>query len=852
MTPDRPLLVIPAGRASAPRRPPSPRGKQTSPKKGRLVERLGPRFAILEGVLSSRNAELASTAEGFAPEHVVVFETTATNARALVRALQETPELSWLASSDLEGIVPDDDFHDVEKPSKLLTARLFMVMANVQALTQLLSLWKRWSSASRAKLPAEHKAWSAAFSCLRDVRLWGPKDRIQESELRLWWAETKSLGASASVEIELWFRSSSDDRAAAAASVEAAVVAAGGRVEAASVIEPIRYHAILARLPSRKIEGLFDESTVELVRADGIYLFRPTPQHAYPVPSEGTDTSDVESSRPFPPAPVNLDPPTVALLDGLPLERHRALDGWLRVDDPDEWGSDYSAVHRRHGTAMASLLIHGDRNVEGPVLSRSIYVRPILRPRDDLSGSEEAPLGELWIDVLHRAVVQIVGTSNRTGAAPTVRVINLSVGDRYRPFVNEISPLARLIDWLSWKHQILFVVSAGNHLAPLVLETGSESTESRAFRALQREHRHRRLLSPAESINALTVGALHEDGGGPWSRRHVDEVELVSSPGMPSPVSALGRGHRKSVKPELFAPGGRVVHVRHVDSPDTHSVSFDRRRLGPGHRAAAPQRGGVLTHEEYSCGTSNAAALVTRTAMMVIDATESLRRAYSNLDAVPPALLAKCLLVHTSAWGEKARSVLSSSLRTPENESKLRDHLAGFVGYGSLRSERALACTVSRATLVGGGVATLGSCVEHRVPLPGILNAYTGVRRIVITLAWFSPTRSGNRKYRVAALDVVSTQSRGTFAVTGVDVDGIATKRGTLQHTVLEGSSGAVNAYDDAELVLKINAVREVDGDLDESIPYALAVSVEVPESTEIPIYDAIRARLAVRIKAPA
>ena len=136
MTPDRPLLVIPAGRASAPRRPPSPRGKQTSPKKARLVERLGPRFAILEGVLSSRNAELASTAEGFAPEHVVVFETTATNARALVRALQETPELSWLASSDLEGIVPEDDFHDVEKPSKLLTARLFMVMANVQALTQ--------------------------------------------------------------------------------------------------------------------------------------------------------------------------------------------------------------------------------------------------------------------------------------------------------------------------------------------------------------------------------------------------------------------------------------------------------------------------------------------------------------------------------------------------------------------------------------------------------------------------------------------------------------------------------------------------------------------------------------------
>lgn len=61
------------------------------------------------------------------------------------------------------------------------------------------------------------------------------------------------------------------------------------------------------------------------------------------------------------------------------------------------------------------------------------------------------------------------GDAGSPAAAPTVKVVNLSVGDLLKPFDTELSPWARLLDWLSSKYQVLFVVSAGNVSAQLTL-----------------------------------------------------------------------------------------------------------------------------------------------------------------------------------------------------------------------------------------------------------------------------------------------------------------------------------------------------------------------------------------------
>jgi hypothetical protein len=501
---------------------------------------------------------------------------------------------------------------------------------------------------------------------------------------------------------------------------------------------------------------------------------------------------------------------------------------------------------------MASLVAHGDRSVAAEPAARPIYVRPILRPRADLDGRpEEAPQDELWIDVVHRAVVRIFGTDQQPGVASSVRVINLSVGDRFRPFIGEMSPLARLLDWLSWRYQVLFIVSADNHGDALVLEAADDTVEVRAFKALHASHRHRRLLCPAESINALTIGALHADEAGEWKARNADEVELVTTAGMPSPVSALGRGFRKSVKPDLFAPGGRVVFARSIANKNEHKPALYRQLFPPGQRTAAPKRG-VSDHEEYSVGTSNAAALVTRASMRILDVIDEVNESSTAaLSEVPPALLAKCLLVHTSTWNSDARSVLERALKNPHNQSNFRDHLAAFVGYGALRSDRALECTVTRATLIGGGSAELGSAVEHRIPLPPSLNAYTGSRRITVTLAWFSPIKPSVRNYRIAALDIAAKYSKNAnLAIEGADADGNAAKRGTVQHVVLAGDRSAVNVVDGAELVLTVNVVADAADSEAYTIPYALAVTVEVPEAAKIRVHDEIRTRIPSRVRA--
>ena len=47
--------------------------------------------------------------------------------------------------------------------------------------------------------------------------------------------------------------------------------------------------------------------------------------------------------------------------------------------------------------------------------------------------------------------------------APTVKVINLSIGDTAREFIHTPSPWARVIDWLAYHYRVLFCISAGNY-----------------------------------------------------------------------------------------------------------------------------------------------------------------------------------------------------------------------------------------------------------------------------------------------------------------------------------------------------------------------------------------------------
>jgi hypothetical protein len=69
-------------------------------------------------------------------------------------------------------------------------------------------------------------------------------------------------------------------------------------------------------------------------------------------------------------------------------------------------------------------------------------------------------------------------------------------------------------------------------------------------------------------------------------------------------------------------------------------------------------------------------------------------------------------------------------------------------------------------------------------------------------------------------------------------------QRGTLQHEVFEGEK--VSAFVDGDAIIVHVSFRKDAGPLTESIPYALAITLEVDPSIG-EIYDEIRDRIQIR-----
>ena len=247
--------------------------------------------------------------------------------------------------------------------------------------------------------------------------------------------------------------------------------------------------------------------------------------------------------------------PIAALLDGLPVENHARLAGRLRVDDPEGLADIYPVIQREHGTEMASLIIHGNLNHGEPPLPRPLYVRPVFRPTQ---GGERTPGDQLIVDVIHQAVRRIKeGDGAEPAAAPQVVLINLSLADDKRPFARLMSPLGRLLDYLSWRYRVLFLVSAGNIGDKLKIEgyaswadfeVANPEVREKAVLASLNAHKGRRtLLSPAEFMNALTIGAAHA-GSAFNGRLPAGRVDPFTAESVPNIISAMGLGFQESCK----------------------------------------------------------------------------------------------------------------------------------------------------------------------------------------------------------------------------------------------------------------------------------------------------------------
>ena len=313
------------------------------------------------------------------------------------------------------------------------------------------------------------------------------------------------------------------------------------------------------------------------------------------------------------------------------------------------------------------------------------------------------------------------------------------------------------------------------------------------------------------------------------------------------PTSLPRRRLRRSVKPEVFFPGGRRLLQRPVPgiAPDYTPVPAAQTSRGPGLLVASPGAFGDVT--AYGVGTSHATALATRSADGILEVLAGLIPEgddYTFPDGQYHPVLTKALLVHAADWGEMATSATAVL-------GLKRSELAPLLGYGRVDPNRVATASRSRVVLLGAGSITDGQRQRFELPLPPALSATKDWRRLTLTLAWMSPVNPRSLTHRMVKLKCDPPQNG--LGVSRRQVDHHAVGRGTVQHEILEGT--AALAFLEGDTVNLQVECRVDPRWQDTPTRYGLVASIEMATSVRVDIHAQVRevlraqARSRIRVR---
>ncbi|EAQ65266.1 hypothetical protein MED121_18535 [Marinomonas sp. MED121] len=839
-----------------------PRVQKCAPSEDKQKARIFSKIETLE-IKFAENIKLSDSPEGMLPEKVLVLE-VAGDIQNLALALAKVEGFEFIASELLDSSYQDENFYLKQGESLKPTSKnAYLTMSSQAGLLHLKAIWNQYLKTGDIKKGLT--PLREAFLHLIDIRIWGTKDRLESTHLLEDWAyklEDVEHGYDDLIpfEIELWYRENSQLRINAEHRIKKLIQLNGGEVSSCFAHAGIGYHAILGKLPVSGVQEIIKSSgkSVELMRCDDVMFFRPLGQCLVPKVIDSDSQMNFESNTSNDDVSEHLQP-IVALFDGLPLSNHEALKNRLIIDDPDDFEALYSSpMEQVHGTSMASLIIHGDLNKKDePSLDRPLYVRPILAPGSphfDGMKSEKVPDNYLPIDLMHRAVIRMkVGDEGAQPTAPDVLVINLSVGDPYRRFDIQMSPWARMLDWLSYKYDVLFVVSAGNMAQSICLEGIKErdfqslqlfNMEEHFIKAIAKQKYERRMMSPAESINALTIKAEHSDDF--VGKLPPNQIDILETKKIFSPINPISLGKKNSIKPELMMPGGRLTYRNksYLAEQDIVLEPVVSTRFGPGQKTALPSSVlGSVNSYGYTAGTSNAAALATRRIAFLYETLKGIKDLGDSeaLSHAPDALILKALLAHGAEYSRSLTDVISKYLKDKSNSNIFKSELNQFIGFGNVNEQRIHACQNNQATLIYTGVIKNDAGHEYKMPLPKSLASQTSERRLIVTIAWFSPVNHGHQDYRGAQL--WATSSKEDINAQSSDYYHHYLKNGTLYHDVRKGDKASVFTEGD-QLTIQVHCMGRA-GISNIEIPYALVVTLDTP-GENIPIYEEVKQGLSI------
>ena len=408
------------------------------------------------------------------------------------------------------------------------------------------------------------------------------------------------------------------------------------------------------------------------------------------------------------------DAPIVAVFDTGVHPAATLLASWVSSTETFITGVD---TNYEHGTMVASLVADArglnEQDARFPITGCRIH---------DVCGLESgsAHIGDL-IQRLRQAL------ANR----PDIRVWNLSLGAPSGVGDEGFSELAQELDNLSDHYGVLFVVAAGNYVDEPHRGWPCEDTFAD------------RISSPADSVRALTVGAI----------AHLGNATSYVAAGEPASYSRRGPG-------PVFTPKPDVVHIGGgMDAP------WNADALGI--KVLAPNNGLLR-----NAGTSFAAPIV---AAMAAQTWHALGTAPRQHGLAPSPTLVKALMIHSAE--------LASPVRTPVHRR--------YFGAGAPSDPMAaLYDGPDSFTLVFEADLTTGTkWRKFPYPVPGSMLVDGKLRGEVILTAVYAPPVDGN-----AGAEYVRANLEVGFGTLEPDEDGVLQFHGKVPMRWEHGTDGLESA----------------------------------------------------------
>jgi len=508
-----------------------------------------------------------------------------------------------------------------------------------------------------------------------------------------------------------------------------------------------------------------------------------------------------------------------------------------------------------HGTSVAGIAIYGD--VENCIKKLSFDPTVWLfsaRVTNEKCQYDEDLLVETQLDqAIHAFVDQY----------PNCKVINISLGNAEQIYMDGMKQfrLAAKIDEIAYQYQhknIIFVISAGNSYHE-ELEYEKLRTEYPNYLL----NKNARIIDPATSAIALTVGSLSYGRGSITEPADVRRQAIAKLRGYPSPFTRNGFGVDGMIKPDVVDFGGDLaLDLSYREGLGLPKVS----QLGDNVAGVS-----VVTFSNSKDSLFHICSGTSFAAPRVANIAAQLFTKYPNASSN----FIRALIVNSAVLPKEIPDEFSKGTESQKIKKQLQ-----IYGYGQTDLERAMYSAENYVVLSEDNIIIpVGKFHIYEIPqLPKEFFDVKGTRILSVTLAFDPPTRPTRGdsylgvtmgfnifkgipresvvnayvdasktdkpdKFAEISMDILKEKHKGCSINVDLSPNSTLLKKGTIQRGSIKLTKQA-QKYNNLPMNLVVNCNRKwANPDEIKIQPYALVVSISHSDP-QVNLYNRLKLKV--------